>query len=125
MPSSPSRASRSRGCERRLKIEFILVDPCEQVLQAEASSCVKTDRARSTPVPDRAMPVKLQPEIEPAARWLSRKLAMTFDETLRLWLGGGSLLAADTIIGSPPISTCGGAWRTGRRSEGSGDTPNR
>ena len=40
------------------------------------------------------MSVKLQPEIEPAARWLSRKLAMAFDEDLRLWLGGGSLLAA-------------------------------
>ena len=36
----------------------------------------------------------LQPEIEPAARWLGRKLTQVFGEGLRLRIGGGSILAA-------------------------------
>ena len=38
--------------------------------------------------------LRLQPEIEPAARWLGRKLTQVFGEGLRLRIGGGSILAA-------------------------------
>ena len=44
---------------------------------------------------ERTMPdLRLQPEIEPAARWLGRKLTQVFGEGLRLRIGGGSILAA-------------------------------
>lgn len=38
--------------------------------------------------------LRLQPEIEPAARWLGGKLTQVFGEGLRLRIGGGSILAA-------------------------------
>ena len=38
--------------------------------------------------------LQLQPEIEPAARWLGRRLTQVFGEGLRLRIGGGSILAA-------------------------------
>lgn len=38
--------------------------------------------------------LQLQPEIEPAARWLGGKLTQVFGEGLRLRIGGGSILAA-------------------------------
>ena len=38
--------------------------------------------------------LQIQPEIEPAARWLGRRLTQVFGEGLRLRIGGGSILAA-------------------------------